>query len=86
MSFLGLLPGCVQVHFGDLPASISGRRLANGVIKGVGLRLAGALTLTAGIIAGNVTHQLPGEMGVPHGVRDDLSSPALWLAQPFKTY
>lgn len=48
------------MHLGDLPAGISGQRLARGVLFGTALRLGAALTLTAGLVAANAAHKLPG--------------------------
>lgn len=70
----------VQVHLGDLPASISGRRLAEGVLKGVGARLAAALALTAGLVGANAVHKLPGSVTSPCcdiGL-GCIQSPSLW--------
>lgn len=50
----------MQVHLGDLPANISGRRLGSNVFK-AGLINLGLVTLAAaGAIAGEIMHVLPG--------------------------
>lgn len=61
MLMLGTMDGAMQVHFGDMPASISGPRLAEGVLVGMATRLGAAIALSIGLGFGSATHRLPGE-------------------------
>ncbi|KAK9790773.1 hypothetical protein WJX73_006178 [Symbiochloris irregularis] len=55
--------GAAQVHFGDMPASLSGPRLAKGVLVGMATRLGAAIALSVGLGFGSATHQLPEDPG-----------------------
>jgi hypothetical protein len=51
----------MQVHLGDMPADLAAKNLADGIWKGLSLRLQAAAAVTVVATTAAVTHVLPGK-------------------------